>query len=358
MIAVKSLNEKDKADYFDFLKTERKSILDLSISPLVPPHEDMVIIQTSASENRSLFLHKIQKMFDEKYVIRCSANGCITISRHEPYVLPDGNTLMFSGYVYYHNKMLIGQDETVHSLTSVTTLEEKYGEYCACTMSNEGVELFSDYFGMVPWFYYHKEGLFVASNHYHLMLHVLKYCLSVGLNMDVRRSRVNLITSGFMYGSPFTKDLDVMGCHMTLAYEKIIVDEKADYVLKRTSLWDIVNSHEPWDENVYEQYIRAAADEIYDNVKACFEHKRFNKVVVDLSGGFDSRAVFATVTRLPKELQKKALTYTRRSGTPDDVEVASNVLGVYNYPRYSNVLTDTSDVKKAPLLILLRFREI
>ena len=97
-----------------------------------------------------------------------------------------------------------------------------------------------------------------------------------------------------------------------------------------------------WDEDVYEEYIRAAKDELYEYCKAVFEHPRFKRIVLDVSGGFDSRLSFATANNLPKKLRKKMYTFTRKSGTGDDVEKASAITNMYEYPKHTYAGADTS----------------
>ena len=111
-----------------------------------------------------------------------------------------------------------------------------------------------------------------------------------------------------------------------------------------TSLWDVMSDNSKWDENLYEDYIFKAKQELLVLCKAAFEHPQFNKVVIDVSGGFDSRIVFALACNLPQRLRRKIYTHTRRSGTSDDVEKASAVTNLYNYPKYAYAKTDISEL--------------
>ena len=77
---------------------------------------------------------------------------------------------------------------------------------------------------------------------------------------------------------------------------------------------------------------------------AYFASNRFKEIVLDVSGGFDSRIVFATANNLPLRLRKKIATHTRRSGTKDDMEKAAGVTNLYNYRRVRYQDMDDSDV--------------
>lgn len=163
------------------------------------------------------------------------------------------------------------------------------------------------------------------------------------LTMNIRRSRVNIVTSGYTYGSNFTADMDVNNCYLSLPYEKIIY-ESGHLTKENTELFQILTEAEPWDEDKYENYLRKAKEEIYNNTLAYFSSDRFKQIVIDVSGGFDSRIVFATANNLPRRLRRKIATHTRRSGTRDDVEKAAGVTNLYGYKKVSYSDTDDSDV--------------
>lgn len=341
-IAIKQLSENDKAVFSKFLKTNRTELPKLKFASLVPPHEDIAV--TAFKKER-----KNLQDFSLKYgFVKCEfAKNIVTLSKNLPITQKRPNeklSYIFSGYVFSDKKMLIGTKEVEKTVSDIRDLNEKYGEYSLCTVDIQGnINLSSDFFGMVPWFYYEDNDVFSASNNYHLLLLLLKE-VGVRLSMNVPRSRVNIITSGYTYGSPFSKDLDVLGCKINLAYEKITFSIKKGMAISYTSLWDILTDKSEWDEDLYEDYIRKCKAELEENCRAAFEHPKFNKIVVDLSGGFDSRIVFATANNLPKKLRKKLFTHTRRSVTSDDVEKASAITNMYDYPKHSYSDFDISDL--------------
>lgn len=343
-IAIKSLSDQDRADFEEFLKTNREPLPKLALSPLAPPHESIAVFSLKDNSAASCKAEKLNDFAKMQGLLFCQpSEGTCALSLTKPYE-HNGVCSLFSGYLFRDGEMLIGQQEAFGRIPDSGSIDEDYGEWCLCSVSEQGViTLSSDFFGMVPWFYYEDSSVFAASNSYHLLLLALRQ-LGVRLNMDIPRSRVNMITSGFTYGSPFSMNLDVAGCKMTLAYERIVFSRADGFASFRTTLWDIVSEPEPWDEDKYEEYLDEARSELFAACKAAFEHPRFNRIVVDVSGGFDSRTVFATANNLPKRLRKKLHTFTRKSGTTDDVEKASALINLYDYPKHTYVKTDTSDL--------------
>jgi len=337
-IAIKKLEAADIAAFEAFLKKDRESLPMLKLSALAYPHEDMAVIAYK-KEKPDL------QTFAEKHLFVLSEyeGNILSLSRNIPAKSVDNSRYLFSGYTFYKNKMLIGMKEISKNIEDIRAINEAYGEFSMCTIGNGIIKCSSDFFGMVPWFYFDNDEVFIVSNNYHLML-LLLVEMHIKLSMNIPRSRVNLITSGYTYGSVFSKDLDITGCRINMAYEEIIYSSTSGVCLSRTSLWDIMSGKEKWDEDLYETYIHWAKEEIEANCRAAFEHPQFDKIVVDISGGFDSRAVFAAACNLPKKLRAKLYTHTRKSGTKDDVEKASAVTNLYHYPKYSYAKTDTSEL--------------
>ena len=337
-IAIKKLEPSDIAAFEEFLKTERRELPELMLAPLASPHEDIAVIACKQEKyDLELFAEEHQ------FVLTAHHGNIMSLSKREPVRSTDHSRCIFSGYAFYNNKMLIGMDEVVSNTNDIRDLYEACGEFSICLIGGGCIKCSSDFFGMVPWFYFEDKCVFAASNNYHLMLTLLAE-MHIELSMNIPRSRVNMITSGFMYGTVFSKELDVNGCKINLAYEEVNFSPIHGTYLTQTSLRDVLTSREKWDDDRYEHYIIKAKSEIESNCRAALEHNSFNKVIIDISGGFDSRIVFAAACGLPRKLRSKIHTFTRKSGTQDDVEKASAVTNLYQYPKYSYSKIDISEL--------------
>lgn len=336
MIAIKQLTAEDEQAFQSFLKTERRTLPKLHIAPLPFPHEAIAVFHRINTGNLAELAQSCDMVLKE-------VDAETTVLTHRPVFENSSETYAFSGYVLKDSNLTFGADELALSDLKPNDLEGCYGEFNLLRIGGGRIELTADFFGMSPWYYYADGATFAASNHYHLLLESLKLC-GVHLTMNIRRSRVNIITSGFTYGSNFTADMDVNNCRLSLPYEKIIYSGGGLLTKENTELYQILTESEPWNEDIYEDYLRKAKDEIYQNTLAYFSSDRFKQIVIDVSGGFDSRIVFATANNLPRRLRKKIVTHTRRSGTKDDVEKAAGVTNLYNYKRVHYWNIDDSDV--------------
>jgi len=94
--------------------------------------------------------------------------------------------------------------------------------------------------------------------------------------------------------------------------------------------------------------IYKAKDEIINNVKMIFEYPDFDNVIVDLSGGFDTRMVYAACTVLPDSLiRPKIKIFSRYSPTQNDLQVAISLNSVYRYDCLKK--EDNANFKLIPL---------
>lgn len=334
MIPIKQLTQEDEQAFQEFLKTERRELPGLHIAPLPFPHEAVAVFHRLNTGGLAGLAEACGMGVTE-------VDGETVVLSHHAVMENCAEKYAFSGYVLREGKLTFGAEELVQSGLCPDDLEGCYGEFNLLRIGKGRIELSADFFGMSPWYYYSDGEVFAASNHYHFLLEALKQC-GVRLSMNIRRSRVNIITSGYTYGSNFTPEMDITNCYLSLPYEKIVYGGTVSK--EKTELYRILTTQEYWDEDTYEEYLQKAKHEIYDNTLAYFSSDRFKQIVIDVSGGFDSRIVFATANNLPRRLRKKIATHTRRSGTRDDVEKAAGVTNVYGYKRVRYQDNDDSDL--------------
>lgn len=249
---------------------------------------------------------------------------------------------LFSGIAFSDNRLIFGSDDFIEE----NNLKDAYGEFSLLKFSEERIELSADYFGYGKWYYYEDDNIFSASTSYHLLLLIL-VASGAQLEMNIERSRVNLsqIGFGFTFGQQFSRQMDVRNSFVKMANENIIFhlpDRRLE--LEKTNLLEFASISSSWDESVYEDYMRKGREEICSNLHSVLKSPHFDRVVIDLSGGFDSRVVYAAMTTLPKEMREKVLVYIRNSHVSDDVQIAHAVNNCYGYEVVNSFDQDTSDI--------------
>jgi len=164
-IAIKKLEANDISSFNEFLETDRTQLPNLKLSSLVEPHEDIAVVAGKRGR-RSL------DGFAQRYnfVVGEYGGNIISLSRHEPVRMSDNKSYIFSGYAIYNGKMFIGMDEMAQATDDIRPVNGCYGEFNSCVIGYDSIHLSSDYFGMIPWFYFDNDEVFAASNNYHLLL--------------------------------------------------------------------------------------------------------------------------------------------------------------------------------------------
>lgn len=255
--------------------------------------------------------------------------GKIVIFRDRDNEEAKENTFFFTGVAFQGGRLIFGEKDN----PDPQRLSGNYGEWSAVIVSPQEIQLKADYFGFGKWYYYCNKSILVASTSYHLLLLALISC-GVELEMDINRSLVNLysIGWGFALGQQFSRRMDVSKTFMKMADEEIVYNRKERRIsLIKTELRELLEERRLWDEADYEKYMRIARKEIYSNLRAVFANPRFERVIVDLSGGFDSRVVYSAMTCLPQYHRKKAAVYIRKSHLPDDEQIAHSVNNIYGF---------------------------
>ena len=254
-IAIKKITNEDIADFEHFLKTERADLPDLRLAPLAYPHEDIAVIAFKRNSKTLRHMNSLKQIAEKyQFVLTEHNEHIISLSKHAPIKQSNNSSYIFSGYAFYNENRLIVGKEVAEQLNDISSLSEAYGEYNLCQIGHDSIECSADFFGLAPWFYFENERIFTVSNNYHLML-VLLADLQMKLSMNISHSRVNMITSGFTYGSTFSDNLDVSGCKINYAYENICYSSIRGGGTIPTSLWDVMSDNSKWDENLYEDYI-------------------------------------------------------------------------------------------------------
>jgi len=96
-----------------------------------------------------------------------------------------------------------------------------------------------------------------------------------------------------------------------------------------TKFSDEVNFPEKYDEERYEVLLYKAKDELIENMRAIFQHPRFEHIQLDMTDGHDSRNVLAIALNLPKNLQKKIRLHSWQRHT-DDLKTACGIANMFD----------------------------
>ena len=256
-------------------------------------------------------------------------NGATVLSTLEPNTDMNGTRYIFSGITRWQDKLIVGESDIKKHGIAASELREGIGEFELLLFDGQRLELSTDYFGMCQWYYYKSDdGFFVAATSYHLLLLTLK-TLGTKLKLNTKKVIAGIAFFCFTCESSFTEEMDIEQCYELPLDQRIVIQPDLAPIFENTSLYQKTRFPEPYTEETYEKYLFQVKDELIANVRAAFEHPGFEYILCDLTGGLDSRTVFAAVTNLPHSLTQKTRINTYTSSA-EDFEIANTIVNAFD----------------------------
>lgn len=248
-----------------------------------------------------------------------------------------GRDFILAGRAFHRatSDLLIGSQDAINNGVQASDIRGDSGEFYLIELGDRSITVSADYFGVQSLFYYdHAETQVIASS-YHLLLLILNR-IGIELEIDVNKS-LNMLTEQNVFGSGTA--IETRYCHLNTIDQSFEMTDQGLSIKtdgdKHSYLYDEMTQ---FDEEAYSDLIVQARDEIVDNIAMIFNYPGFDEVIVDLSGGLDSRVIYAACTVLPQEVVRRKIRINTQFGpSPNakqggDLEFAALVNSVYNYP--------------------------
>lgn len=234
----------------------------------------------------------------------------------------------FSGSCFSDGRLVYGSRD-VESINSIIR-EEPVGNYNWVSKSDSGFSCGTDYFGVSKIYYIQGDGVALIGNSYHLLL-LLARDVGIPLNIDREKASSILVFANIqIFHQNYTHRMDVNPV-MMLPADKVASISGGVIKLSDSSLANALSSPSDYDPAAYRDLLDKAKGEILDNVKSVLDHAAFEHVIVDLSGGLDSRLVFCALTNFPEYKIKIRINSLYSAAGPDDLIVAQEVASLYDY---------------------------
>ena len=129
----------------------------------------------------------------------------------------------------------------------------------------------------------------------------------------------------------FSRRMDVKGVYCLPIDKFIYFDDTGAHITDKPIAEILGDDREISDEE-YISLLEQAKSEIVSNLDSIARHPKFEKVIVDVSGGMDSRLVFSALTNLPEHRDKIVINSQDTRGSPNELHVALTLNSNYGYP--------------------------
>ena len=315
--------------YRAFLRTEKEAVLPpLPFTKLEYPKQDFLV---------AIDRTKISSAFDGAMeALRASLSleatrpvpGLIVLS--ELPLLQDGDRYaLFSGMGRTDKQLIVGMND-VGSFDTANALSGQIGTFALMQLDRMLLTLETDYFGTEKLYYYLDSKVFFASTRVHLIVLAMQQ-LRVARYPNMTRIYAGLCHSIFVRQN-FCQDLNIRGM-LALRSDRRLCINLADQTIltEKTPLHGLLSTPVPYDELTYRTLLKRAADEIIDNLRIAMEHPAFDKFVLQVTGGMDSRAVLCALSRLP-QYRYKVIAKTAKTAVTTDFDISMKLLSKFPLP--------------------------
>ena len=299
---------------------------DLPFCKLYYPFQDFCLVLSK--DKRSDVKEEIES-FSKKESFIFNQIGDAFLLSSRPLLNKDGKQFIFSGTSRYRDKLIVG-DEDIDETDGFDPqlLKNQIGEFFTVLFDGKKIEVFSDYLGMLKLFYFKRDDIFIISNQYHLILLLLKK-LGFKLSINKQAAMANFCNVRFYLAQSFCSQKEIEEIFILAPYQYIsIINNNVSFI--NGDLYETLSLPPKNCKIQYEQLLFKAKSEVIDNVRIALEHPKFKHLIVDLSGGLDSRMVYAALTNLP-DPQNKIIINSSLGKNKEEIEFI-DINNLYNYP--------------------------
>jgi hypothetical protein len=237
---------------------------------------------------------------------------------------------LFSGMIVYNGEFYFGEKDLESD--SYIDFINSTGMFTVINEEDKSLIISQDTFGCGNLFYAEYEDGIYISNRYHLLLLVLSWFGFKG-GLDKYKTMYWIY---FNYGSIFKSNahhnMDIKGVY-NLPINKYIYVDKYGWDLKEKEKLNC--AIKGISDKSYEENIRLGIKDVLENVNSIFNNNNFDKYVVDISGGFDSRVALSAVSNFDYK-SKNLQAYTSIGSGKDDLEIGNGLRKLMEIPLYKD----------------------
>ncbi|WIF96091.1 hypothetical protein [Caminicella sporogenes] len=253
----------------------------------------------------------------------------ILISDQKPLKAENG-FFVFSGITIYDNKFIEGDKDLPQSFMP----DEIYGQignFSLLHICENSITVSTDYFNFSHIYYYETEEYMIVSNRYHMLLEVLAKT-DISLELNVEKAKVLLSTvSVQMLHQNFSCDMDMKNVHQVPNYYDLRLSNKG-WEFFKNSYYMLLRRKETFHKEIYEKLLTKAKKELIDLMSVFITDEHYERIVIDLTGGLDSRMVYAIATNFQPEIRKKFYINSYAVPNSNDLEIANELNSIYCFP--------------------------
>lgn len=255
---------------------------------------------------------------------------------YDSFVLSNGKLLeiedkkiLFSGECVIGEQFISSVQEKEQLGSAIKELFGAIGTFTILEIERESCRVYTDYYGFGRVFSLKKEGISIVSNRYGLILKLMDK-LNLEKNLYFEKVKVLLSTvSVQLLQQNIIREMNIKDIIQILP-EEALEWKQGEWKKIKSALGQEISEFIPFHRCNYKRDLTIAAKEILKNIDVILESNSFEYIISDLTGGLDSRVIYAGLTNF---IEKKDKVRINAQDTPQsrDLEIAIKLNGMYNF---------------------------
>lgn len=235
---------------------------------------------------------------------------------------------IFSGIGRIGDNLIVG-NSNISDIEIKEELSDQVGTFTFFKETESGIEIGTDYFGIGKIYYFMEEADFICGNNYHMLLLLLKY---IEKKLEINESIINALMCKMNqpFAQRFCRECEIKNILILPVGNKFRIVQKVELI--DTSISQAFNTDRDITNSEYLELIQRGKDEILSNINAVLTCEHYNEIVLELTGGLDTRTVYAALTNFDIKDKNVFVDTIEWADLQKDVKVATQVNSVYELP--------------------------
>lgn len=324
-------NKCTKADFERFCQENREYVFTSHLKSnflykMKAPYKDFAVVVSRRTETISNdFL--VDYGFRRKDVEMGNLSIDLLAENTDNYVQKE---IIFSGLGKCNHKLINGEKDLQ---CSKDISDEVIGNFTYVKKEKNVLEIGNDYFGTGKIYYYMKGELSVITNNYHFLLLILKH-LGIIIKPNTKLIAALLCKSRQAFQQSITREREMLDVYM-LPADKLFKINKNGVFIEDKSIASVFRLKKT--EEIDDGLLIEGKREIIENTEIVLADTRYEKVIVDLTGGLDSRLVYGAISNLDNYRNKIVIHADGRDASINEensdlsIAVKVNCIKEYDY---------------------------
>ena len=336
---VEYFSDDEKKEFAAFMSESRQKnhiVNKLQYSPVAEPSYDFIVCSVSDP------LKSMLKQFGEDFslastVIHSDEKKHIAMFTNAQQETIDGHRVFFNGEIELDGKLFT----TLSGNENIDEMHHAYGAYWLVDCADNNIRICRDFFSSRKIFCYKCGDTYMFSNRVHLLMLCAKQLnLKLTLNIDNIKAKLSSMSLAILEQS-FSRYTDIKEIQQLAFDEDYVFD--GDWHPEYNRMHDCFCADAVYHTEEYQSLTAKAVDEIYTNAIAVTTDKTARCQLIDVTGGLDSRMVYAAMTKLPATERKKMRVSTIDVAVTNDLAYSIKLSNIYNM-RYVDIAFETKEL--------------